>query len=255
MTRIEDLKVKGITWLNEDNYLMEVQSPEPMPHILPGNFAEIRVDNSARVFLRRPFSIFNADYENNILTFYIKVFGESTRMLGKLRSGDNVNVIYPLGNSFSPAEGKKVLVIGGGSGVAPFLLLGKELKERRTELTYLIGGKTSNDIVLTEQLSVYGEIQITTEDGSLGEKGMVTDHTIIRQKLGTYDKIYTCGPDPMMKAIAYLAGDHNIECEASLENMMACGFGACLCCIVETTRGNLCTCTEGPVFNTSELKW
>jgi dihydroorotate dehydrogenase electron transfer subunit len=176
-------------------------------------------------------------------------------LLGRLRPGDNINVIYPLGNSFNLAEGKNVLIIGGGSGVAPFLLLGSELREKGTRMTFLIGGKTSKDIVLTEQLSAYGEIKITTEDGSLGEKGMVTDHTILGNKIGTYDKIYTCGPDPMMKAIAYLARDNNIECEASLENMMACGFGACLCCIVETKGGNLCVCTEGPVFNTRELTW
>jgi dihydroorotate dehydrogenase electron transfer subunit len=255
MKRIEDLKVTGITWLNEENYLIDIQSQKPLPKILPGNFAEIRVDNSPKVFLRRPFSIFDADHKKNILTFYIKILGEGTRLTGGLRTGDSINVIYPLGNSFSLVEKKNVLVIGGGSGVAPFLLLGKELKETGTKVTFLIGGRTRNDIVLTEQLSAYGEINITTEDGSLGEKGMVTDHSIISKKLGTYDKIYTCGPDPMMKAIAHLARDHNTECEASLENMMACGFGACLCCIVETTRGNLCTCTEGPVFNTSELKW
>jgi dihydroorotate dehydrogenase electron transfer subunit len=255
MKRIEDLRVTAITWLNDENYLMDIQSQEPLPEIHPGNFAEIRVDNSPKVFLRRPFSIFNADYEKNTLTFYIKILGEGTRLLGNLRPGESINAIYPLGNSFSLLDGKNVLVIGGGSGVAPFLLLGKELKERDTQITFLIGGKTRNDIVLTGQLSAYGEINITTEDGSLGEKGMVTDHSIIRKKLGTYDKVYTCGPDPMMKAIALLAKNHNVECEASLENMMACGFGACLCCIVETTGGNLCVCTEGPVFNTRELKW
>jgi dihydroorotate dehydrogenase electron transfer subunit len=255
MKRIEDLKVTGVTWLNDGNYLISMQSLEPLPEIHPGNFAEIRVDNSNKVFLRRPFSIFDVDYKRRIITFYIKIIGEGSRLLGSLKKGDTSNVIYPLGNAFGTQAPKNALIIGGGSGIAPFLLLGRELKEKNTNIAYLIGGRSGKDIVLTDKLSAYGDINITTEDGSLGEKGLVTDHSIIRNSLGDYDRIYTCGPDPMMKAVARLAREKNIECEASLENMMACGFGACLCCIVNTTRGNLCVCTEGPVFNTRELAW
>ena len=150
---------------------------------------------------------------------------------------------------------KQVLIIGGGSGVAPFLLLGKKLKELGTKMTFLIGGRSAKDILLTDRLAAYGDVLITTEDGSKGETGMVTDHSIIGGRLNDFDKIYTCGPDAMMKAIAKLARDNKIDCEASLENMMACGFGACLCCVVDTTQGNLCVCTEGPVFNILDLAW
>lgn len=255
MKRIEDFEVTGLTWLNNENYLLECCAATKLPEVLPGNFAEIRVDHTSEVFLRRPFSIYDVNHERNSISFYIKVIGKGTRILGNLKPGDNINIIYPLGNSFKLVNGKNVLVIGGGSGVAPFLLLGKKLRQENTNITFLIGGRAEKDILLTDTLAEYGDIQITTEDGSLGEKGMVTGHSIIENGLGAFDKIYTCGPDPMMKAVANIAKKNSIDCEASLENIMACGFGACLCCVVETTTGNLCVCTEGPVFNILDLAW
>jgi len=255
MKRIEDFIVNKLTWLNDDNYLIEIRSSQPLPEILPGNFAEIRVDHSNEVFLRRPFSIYDVDHNDGTITFYIKAIGKGTRILGNLKKGESINVIYPLGNSFNLVNQKQVLIIGGGSGLAPFLLLGKKLKELGTKMTFLIGGRSDKDILLTDQLADYGDVLVTTEDGSKGETGMVTDHSIIAGRLNDFDKIYTCGPDAMMKAIAKLARDNKIDCEASLENMMACGFGACLCCVVDTTQGNLCVCTEGPVFNILDLAW
>ena len=99
----------------------------------------------------------------------------------------------------------------------------------------------------------WGATFVTTEDGSLGEKGFVTQHSIWRDK--QFDKVYVCGPKPMMKAVAKLTKEHGIWCEVSLENMMACGLGACLCCVEDTVDGNVCVCKEGPVFNTRRLKW
>jgi dihydroorotate dehydrogenase electron transfer subunit len=117
----------------------------------------------------------------------------------------------------------------------------------------MIGGRTKNDIVEPEKYSVCGNVFVTTDDGSMGEKGMVTQHPVFADKLGGYSQIYACGPDPMMKAIAKVAASHNIPCEISLENTMACGIGACLCCVVETVDGNKTTCIEGPVFDTKKL--
>jgi dihydroorotate dehydrogenase electron transfer subunit len=128
------------------------------------------------------------------------------------------------------------------------------LKESGAEINYLLGGRTSADIHLIEDFKKYGSVYFTTEDGSIGEKGRVTDHSIFYQ-ISEFSKIYTCGPDPMMKAIGKIAQKNQIPCEVSLENMMACGFGACLCCVTETKEGNKCVCTEGPVFNVDDLKW
>jgi len=254
MKKIQDCTVHNIKNLNKDTYILELKCPEIPESIAAGNFAEVRVDRSADVFLRRPLSVYDVDYENHLVSFFIKIIGKGTALLQKLKKDEIVNIIYPLGNSYGTKQSGKVLVIGGGSGIAPLLLLGKELKESGAEISYLLGGRTSGDIHLIEDFKKYGTVNFTTEDGSLGEKGRVTDHSIFYQ-ISEFSKIYTCGPDPMMKAIGKIAQKNHIPCEVSLENMMACGFGACLCCVTETKEGNKCVCTEGPVFDVDDLKW
>ena len=106
---------------------------------------------------------------------------------------------------------------------------------------------------MLDEFKKYGRVFTTTEDGSAGEKGFVTNHSILQQE--QFDRISTCGPTPMMKAVARLAREKGIDCEVSLENLMACGLGACLCCVEKTTEGNLCVCKEGPVFNINRLLW
>lgn len=254
MKKIQDCSVNKVKMLNDDTYILELNLPVIPENIKPGNFAEVRVDKTADVFLRRPFSIYDVDFERKTVSFFIKNIGKGTSLLSKLEVGDNLNMIYPLGNSFSKNKEGKVLLIGGGSGVAPLLLLGEMLKNSGSEVIYLLGARSSKDIHLVKEFEKNGEVFVTTEDGSQGEKGMVTDHSVW-EGISEFKKIYTCGPNPMMKAIAKIAQSENIDCEASLENTMACGFGACLCCVTETTEGNKCVCTEGPVFNVNDLKW
>ena len=255
MKKTEDFIVLNHKWLNYKTFIIDLEASGPLPEILPGNFAEIAITNSPKVFLRRPFSVYDVNYDNNTISFFVKVIGEGTRLLGETRKGDRLNMIYPLGNSFTVPQSGHVLVVGGGSGVAPFILYGKALQKKGVKATFLFGARNADEIVLTEQFRNLGEVLITTEDGSLGEKGLVTQHSVFQKDELPYDFIVTCGPDPMMKAVARIAKEHRVTCEASLENTMACGFGACLCCITPTTRGNLCVCTEGPVFNVNELKW
>jgi dihydroorotate dehydrogenase electron transfer subunit len=254
MKKIQDFKVKEYQWLNESSYIIVLESSESIPEIKPGNFAELEVPNASDVFLRRPISVLDVDHSKNTLSFYIKAIGKGTKKLGSLNLGQQLSIIYPLGNSFTTSNKKNALIVGGGSGIAPFILLGRELKKNNVNVTFLFGARTANEIVLTKEFSKYGNVLATTEDGTFGEKGLVTQHSVFKNDF-SFDVIYTCGPDPMMKAIAKIAEEKNVECEASLENMMACGFGACLCCVTETTSGNLCVCTEGPVFNTKVLKW
>jgi len=255
MKRVEDFIVHSHKWLNYKTFIIELEAPEKLPQIHPGNFTEIAIDNSPKVFLRRPFSVYDVNYKKNTLSFFVKVIGEGTRLLGEIRKGQKLNLIYPLGNSFSVPNSGRILVVAGGSGIAPFILYGKALQNTRTEVNYLFGARTEDEIVLTEQFKKLGEVMVTTEDGSLGEKGLVTQHSLLANPDLSYDFIVTCGPDPMMKAISRIAKEKNIPCEVSLENTMACGFGACLCCIVPTVEGNKCVCTEGPVFNVNDLKW
>ncbi len=255
MKRIEDLKVNEIRWLNSNSYVLELSGSEATSDISPGNFAQIRVDNHPDVFLRRPFSYLDFNKENKIVSFFVKAVGKGTRKLGALKKGDNVSVIHPLGNAFTIPKNKKVLITGGGSGVAPFIMLARALKARGNEVVILTGGRTAEDILFADEFKAYGEVHCTTEDGSMGEKGLLTQHSLFTNGSLDFDLIYTCGPDGMMKAVASIARDENISCEASLENLMACGFGACLCCIQETKDGNKCVCTEGPVFNINDLTW
>ncbi len=254
MKKIQDFRVVGYQWLNNDNYVITLTSDEKIETILPGNFAEIRVPDSPDVFLRRPISVQDVDYEKNEISFFIKAIGKGTRKLGTLIEGSVLNIVYPLGNSFTVKENSKALLVGGGSGIAPLKLLAEELTAHNTTVTFLLGARTNNDVFFVDEFSKYGKVLITTEDGSSGEKGLVTNHSVFEGDFD-FDIIYTCGPDPMMKAVSKIAGEHNTECEASLENMMACGIGACLCCVTPTHKGNQCVCTEGPVFNTKILKW
>jgi dihydroorotate dehydrogenase electron transfer subunit len=252
--RIQDFTVLENKQIGKDFYILELLSQSPLPEILPGQFVQIRIDGSPETFLRRPFSVYDADHKVNILKLLYQVVGKGTETMSSLSSKNLVNLVYPLGNSFSdPSEGGKVILIGGGVGIAPFLYFAKHLKEIKCEVEMLFGFRNSERIIDYDDFTQYGKVHITTEDGSAGEKGLVTNHSVLANN--KYNRIYCCGPDPMMKAVAGYATARGIFCEVSLENLMGCGFGICLCCIVATSRGNICTCTEGPVFNINELKW
>lgn len=254
--KVIDFTVRSNEQLNYQNNLIKVvpADNELLPEMLPGQFVQILVSNSANVFLRRPISINFVDTKKNEMWLLIQRIGEGTRKICETSVGETLNIIFPLGNSFTmPRENGNFLLVGGGVGTAPMLFLGKKLQEKGFFPDFLLGGRSERDLLQLADFEQTGTVYCTTEDGSFGEKGFVTHHSILQKK--KYDFIYTCGPKPMMVAVAKYAHENNIGCEASLENLMACGFGACLCCIEKTTRGNLCSCTDGPVFNTNELKW
>ena len=252
--RIEDLKVIENKRLSKDFFIIELEGNTKIPDLKPGQFIQVRVDGSPETFLRRPISIHDVDYVKNTLKILIQIVGKGTETLSKVVYGDTLNIIYPLGNSFSlPANGKKILLIGGGCGIAPLLFLGRHLKSNGFIPDILLGFRNKDRIIEFEEYLKIGNVFVTTEDGSMGEKGYVTTHSIFSTH--KYDMIYCCGPDMMMKAIADFSKKKEIACEVSLENLMACGIGACLCCVVDTIRGNLCTCIDGPVFNINDLKW
>jgi dihydroorotate dehydrogenase electron transfer subunit len=252
--RIDDLKVLENKRLNKDFFILELTSDVKIPEFRPGQFAQVRIDGSPETFLRRPVSIHDVDNENNTFKFLIQIAGKGTETLSRLRSGDTLNLVYPLGNSFSmPTADERVLLVGGGCGIAPLLFLGRYLKSNYCVPDILLGFRNSDRIIEYEEYSKAGNVFVTTEDGSMGERGYVTSHSVFSKH--KYNRIYCCGPDSMMKAIGKYSKDRNIICEVSLENLMACGIGACLCCIVDTVNGNLCTCIDGPVFNVNDLKW
>ncbi len=251
MKKIIDFTVKENRHLNTDNFLLVLHSIE-MPEIRAGQFVNVKVENSPATFLRRPISVHDVNVEKGLLYLLIKIAGKGTAQLSELKPGDKLNIILPLGNWFSQPENGRCLLIGGGVGIAPLLHLSRELQAKGMAPVVLIGTRSSKDIILKEEFEKYAKVYYTTEDGSFGEKGYPTQHSILKEK---FDHIFCCGPEPMMKAVAGYAYTQQIDCEVSLENMMACGIGACLCCVSDTKEGHKCVCTEGPVFNINDLKW
>ena len=250
-----DLIIKENKQLSDQYSLLILTSPVKLPEILPGQFAEVRVDNSPTTFLRRPISINYVDYATNELWLLIQKVGDGTRKLCELKTGDVCNLVFPLGNSFTlPADKKsQVLLVGGGVGIAPLLFWGSYLNEHGYACNFLLGGRSKSNLLQISEFERFGNVFTTSEDGSYGERGFVTQHSCLSDS--NFDYIYTCGPTPMMKAVAAYAARIKANCEVSLENTMACGIGACLCCVTDTTEGHLCVCTEGPIFNITKLKW
>lgn len=252
---VQDLRVVDVTRLNKRHFILELLAPEKFPLILPGQFAQVLVEDSPATFLRRPFSIHSVNYTKNTLNLLIQIKGPGTLHLSKLQAGDHLNLIYPLGNAFSLPFTKDVLLVGGGCGVAPLLFLAQFLNQNNIQPTILLGFRTKEEVSEIETYSKHGKVLVITDDGTEGEKGLVVDHSIFQRERLDFKKIYCCGPDAMMKAVAKISRMHRIECEVSLENTMACGFGVCLCCITPTDKGNERVCVEGPVFNINRLKW
>lgn len=253
--RVCDLVLTKNIRLNHDNYLLELSSSTPLEEILPGQFVNVLVKDSPSTFLRRPFSVHDVNYKDQSFTILVKTVGDGTYHLVQEKVGNKIDVIFPLGNGFTrPEKGNKVLLVGGGVGIAPMMQLSRESKEIGAEVHILLGARSARDQILLDEFKLNGELYLTTNDGSLGVPGFVTDHPVLSGS-EDFDCIYCCGPDPMMHAVAKRAKELNINCEVSLENMMACGFGVCLCCVTKTHEGNKCICTEGPVFNINELQW
>jgi len=252
---ILDLKVASVEALSDKHALIKLTDSRPLPDMLPGQFVEVRVDGSPSTYLRRPISINNVDRERNELWLLVAAVGDGTRKLTGLKSGDTLNCVLPLGNSFTMPKSPsgRPLLVGGGVGVAPLLYLGKKIKEGGGQPTFLLGARSAKDLLELELFKEVGRVFVTTEDGSVGERGFVTNHSILSRE--SFDLISTCGPKPMMMAVARYAEKSEVTCEVSLENKMACGIGACLCCVEKTVDGNVCVCKEGPVINIKKLLW
>lgn len=230
-----------------------LQADGPLPAIEAGQFVNV-LPPCGSTLLRRPISICYADAPNGSLTMLVKALGPGSAALCDCRVGESLSVLLPLGHGFSTdlTPGSQALLIGGGVGIAPLLYLGKVLSDKGVKIDFLLGGRSAADIPMQEDYSQFGKLHLATEDGSQGIKGLVTEHPRFSEPA---DFVYCCGPKPMMLAVAQSVKLRGIPCEVSLENKMACGLGACLCCVENTVNGNQCTCTAGPVFNINQLSW
>lgn len=234
-------------------YRLCLDAPELAREVKPGQFVHIRVTEALTPFFRRPFSVYRAkDY---VEVFY-EVVGPGTQILSSKKAGDRLDVLGPLGTPFTlpSSDIKQVVMIGGGIGIAPFLMLSDVLKGKGYDLLVLYGGRTAGHVYPMQEFKDNGcRVFIATDDGSVGVKGRVSQ---LFQEIKPDPKttmIYTCGPHAMMGAVQKFAKENNLKGQAACEEVMACALGACLGCSIETTKGFKTVCYDGPVFDLQEV--
>lgn len=239
------------------SYLHTYQSEEIARSARPGQFVNILPGGGSDPLLRRPFSICTVDREAGTFTVLIKVIGPGTRLLGQMPAGTVVDMLAPLGLSFDWTPGDRLLLVAGGVGVAPLLLLSQQVRERqagaRTEIIFCYGARTAGDFVLLDRIEpLVDQLILTTNDGSKGTKEFVTEAAERFFEPGI--AIRTCGPNPMMNDLLKRMRRVGLEGEVSLENQMGCGIGACQGCVVTTREGYRRICCDGPVLPTTVLE-
>ena len=262
-------------------YSIVLDGPEEWREIAAGQFVMVETAEGLEPYLRRALSVHDVSKTDRgaRIELLVKIVGPGTRALAARRPGDRVAVLGPLGKAFGPAAGtgssdttgtapgsnnvdrRPVALVAGGVGSAPLLLLGRRLLAEGAVFDFYYGGRTSVDLARRgafEELARAsgGRLIATTEDGSVGERGLVTAALAPGLEAGRYRKIFTCGPMGLMKRLAELSAEHGVPGEAALETPMGCGFGACLGCAVELASGSyaLC-CKDGPVFPFDAVKW
>lgn len=248
----ETAVIKSQTQLAEGIYDMWLLTKQIASFAKAGQFISVYCNDGSRL-LPRPISICEIDQEKQAVRIVYRIAGKGTDEFSKLKEGEFVDILGPLGNGF-PLIPKKALIIGGGIGIPPMLELSKQIS---SEKEIVLGYRDA--LFLNHEFEAYGNVSAATEDGSAGEKGNVLD--VIRKKNLTADVMYACGPTPMLRALKVFAAEQGIEAYLSLEEKMACGVGACLACVCQSKEvdghshvKNKRICKDGPVFLASEVE-
>ena len=252
--------------LSDPYHSLTIVAPEVCSLAAPGQFIAVRMPSDRSLLLRRPFSIHRVDRRPGLAGTVEVVFdvrGPGTELLSHARHHTTLDVLGPLGRGFRfPREPTNCLLVGGGIGAAPLMFLAEELRGHGHRIDYILGGRTSDHILRPiEAKRVSLTVTFTTDDGSSGHHGVVTDVLAERIQTTGARVVYTCGPVPMLRAVARVCGQLKVPCQVAWEEVMACGFGACLACAVPVRIENeegwawARCCTEGPVFASSRLHW
>ncbi len=254
----EEIEIISNKVVGEGYYRMALRSRRLVKEALPGQFVHIRVGSGYEPLLRRPISIHSLDDKETFSILY-EVVGSGTEELARKKAANTIDVIGPAGNGFEFYEGKKRLIlVGGGIGVAPLLFAAQEGLRRRMDITMLIGAKDRDRLLCVADFKTLGcAVETSTDDGSAGRQGYVTDlleEAMVGGGAGPAS-IFACGPKPMMRRAAVTAGLYEVPCQVSLEESMACGIGMCLGCAVMTIEGYKRVCADGPVFAAREIAW
>lgn len=241
-------------------YDLTIQTKEIAAHAKAGQFVSVYSDDASKL-LPRPISLCGIDAEAGTLRLVYRVTGEGTgtEEFSRLKKGDTVKILGPLGNGFTIEPGKKAFLIGGGIGVPPMLQLAKDIKKAGVVPFQIVMGYRDANTFLMDEFKEQAETFVATEDGSVGTKGNVLD--AIRANALTADVIYACGPTTMLRALKAYAAEQGMDCYISMEERMACGIGACLACVCNSTSkdehsnvNNKRICKEGPVFDAKEVE-
>jgi dihydroorotate dehydrogenase electron transfer subunit len=242
-----------------DAVLLTVSVPSAvLTHLQPGQFFNIvtRFSGSFDPLLRRPYSVYRAHREPPALTFLVRPFGRGSAWLAERLPGERLGMLGPLGNSFIvPSRAQRLLMIGGGVGVAPLVMLSDEAASRNLDVVFVMGAANEAGLLAASELSDRIEYVVATDDGSRGHRGLATD--LVRDFVQWADQIFACGPEPMYRTLRAvlepLRTNRKPSVQISVERGMACGLGACLGCVVETTHGMIASCVKGPVFELDEI--
>lgn len=228
--------------------------------IRAGQFVEIlcRSDTSWDPLLRRPYSIYDVDPSASAITVLVRPYGRGSAWLCARETGDALSILGPLGNSFTVAEkSRNLLMVAGGVGAAPLLMLAKETTGRGLSVTYLLGGMTADALLDARFVPEEVEYVVATDDGSQGHHGFVTD--LVAGYLQWADQVFACGPEAMFRSLRQVVIANRFgeqpTVQVSVERTMACGVGACLGCVVETRQGMKPSCVDGPVFDMDQVIW
>lgn len=241
------MTIKAIKELTKDVYEMQLEGEGAHFITTPGQFINIKINDSLQPYLRRPMSL--CDYDDSHITIIFKAVGEGTRILSQKQPGDQLDCLIGLGNGFENMETKKAIVIGGGLGVPPMYKLAKELKAKGADVTAVLGFNGKDDVFYEEEFKKICPTYIATMDGTKGTKGNVID--VIKQENLSFDHYYACGPEPMLDALVLTYPDNG---SLSFEARMGCGFGACMGCSCKVkTKPYKRICVEGPVLDSSEV--
>lgn len=256
ITKVIDLKT-----IAEDYFLMRFTwMPDSTP--AAGQFLTIRTTELSSPLLRRPFALSSFDKKSKTASVIFQKRGDGTKMMSQLKQGDQLDILGPLGNSFSDCvmedanTDKKHVIVAGGIGTGPMLFLAEEMIDTGIKPLLIVGCRTKS-LIPFSSLNQNIDTVICTDDGSYGFKGNVIDYMNSNDKLNSDVIIYCCGPEPMLKGCHNYAVSTKNTCFVSLEQMMACGIGACMGCTCETEgeKKYARVCKDGPVFKSSEVKW
>lgn len=256
MKRDERVRLRERRSLSRDASLLVFESEFLAAEVRPGQFTMLRLPESTGILLRRPYSFCDTDKAAGSFSLLVKEVGPGTRGLNALPVGSAVDCLGPLGSKFSlPEPGEHPVVVAGGVGIAPFVAFCRALAEDGRAATVLLGGRREEDLYLREAFERLGmDVRCSTEDGSSGVKGRVTE-LLDDAWTGVGDvHVYSCGPSPMLVAVAERARAKGFPHQVSLERRMGCGMGCCLGCVVYTNEYVRC-CTEGPVFDADAIDW